>query len=122
MNTARVAVAALTLLLAAVHSYLGERYILIRLFRRADLPKLFGSEEFTRRTLRFAWHLTSVAYLGLAAVLLSLPLTGGAVSRAPAQTVAVTFAISAVVAIVGSKGRHLSWIVFLALAALAWYS
>ena len=24
------------------HSILGERYILIRLFRRQDLPKLFG--------------------------------------------------------------------------------
>ena len=122
MNTARVAVAALTLLLAAAHSYLGERYILIRLFRRADLPKLFGSEEFTKRTLRFAWHLTSVAYVGLAAVLVSLPLTGAGAARAPAQAVAVTFAISGVVAIVGSKGRHLSWIVFLVLAALAWYS
>jgi hypothetical protein len=57
--------ATLVLLLVAVHSYLGERYILIRLFRRADLPHLFGSDVFTGRTLGFAWHLTSVAWLGL---------------------------------------------------------
>lgn len=37
---------------------------LVRLFRRADLPHLFGSDLFTRRTLRLAWHLTSVARLG----------------------------------------------------------
>ena len=39
------------------HSYLGEHYILIRLFRRDGIPTLFGSPEFTIRTLRFAWHL-----------------------------------------------------------------
>jgi len=35
------------------HSYFGERYLLMRLFRRNDLPKLFGSTDFTVRTLRF---------------------------------------------------------------------
>jgi hypothetical protein len=96
-----VAEAALVLavLLAAAHSYLGERYILVRLFRRADLPKLFGGTEFTTRTLRFAWHLTSVAWIGLAAA---------------------TFATSGLAALVGSRGRHLAWIAFLAIAALVW--
>jgi len=46
--------ASLATLLAAAHSYLGERYILIRLLRREDLPKLFGGVEFTKHTLRFA--------------------------------------------------------------------
>lgn len=54
--------------LGAAHSVLGERYILMRLFRRADLPHLFGSDDFTKRTLRFAWHLTTVAWSGMAAV------------------------------------------------------
>ena len=59
----------LAVLLAAAHSYLGERYILIRLFRREDLPKLFGGgTEFTTRTLRFAWHLTSVAWIAFLAI------------------------------------------------------
>jgi hypothetical protein len=31
------------------HSCLGERAILIRLFRRPNLPRLFGSDVFTRR-------------------------------------------------------------------------
>ena len=57
--------AGLVLLVGLAHSYLGERYILIRLFRRSDLPHLFGSDVFTRRTLRFAWHLTTVAWWGL---------------------------------------------------------
>lgn len=122
MNPARVAVAILTLLLAGAHSYLGERYILMRLFRRNDLPRLFGGEEFTRHTLRFAWHLTSVAYIGLAAVLVLLPSLGDAPPSAPAQAVAATFGVSGVVALLGSRGRHLSWIVFFVIAALAWWA
>lgn len=55
-----------------VHSVLGERYILVRLFRRTDLPKLFGDTTFTTRTLRFAWHITTVAWWGFAAILLML--------------------------------------------------
>jgi hypothetical protein len=48
------------------HSVLGERYILMRLFRHTDLPKLFGGTEFTIRALRFAWHLTTIAWWGAA--------------------------------------------------------
>jgi hypothetical protein len=102
----------LAVLLAAAHSFLGERYILIRLFRRDDLPKLLGGTEFTKGTLRFAWHLTSVAWIGLAAALVA--------PRRVAEVVALTFGISGLVAFAGSRGRHLSWIVFFAIAALAW--
>jgi hypothetical protein len=102
----------LAILLAAAHSYLGERYILTRLFRRQDLPKLFGGTEFTTRTLRFAWHLTSVAWIGLGATLVRP-------SRV-AEAVALTFGLSGLAALVGSRGRHLSWIAFFAIAALAW--
>ena len=63
--------AILILAIALAHSYLGERYILIRLFRQ-PLPKLFGSDDFTKRTLRFAWHVTSIAWLGFAALLLQV--------------------------------------------------
>ncbi len=69
MSVALLIAAALLVAIAAAHSLLGERYILMRLFRRGPLPKLFGSDWFTRRTLRFAWHLTSVAWLGFAALL-----------------------------------------------------
>src|SRR3990170_5805876 len=72
MNVSLYVAAFLIAGVSLAHSYLGERYILIRLFRRNDLPKLFGSSEFTVRTLRFAWHITSIAWLGLAAILLLL--------------------------------------------------
>lgn len=118
MRTALYVAAFLILSLGVAHSYLGERYLLRRLFRREDLPKLFGSVEFTTRTLRFAWHVTSIAWLGLGAVLLIL-------ARPPVSTAAlglavgVTFLVQFLVALVGSRGRHYSWLAFLVIGVLA---
>ena len=114
-----LAAAGLASLLALAHSYLGERYILMRLFRRDVLPELFGGTEFTKRTLRFAWHLTSIAWLSLAAILVKL--NSHVPGRAELGLLLVgTFGVSGLVAFVGSRGRHLAWVVFVAIAALAW--
>jgi hypothetical protein len=112
--------ACLCIALALAHLYLGERYILIRLFRRADLPKLFGGTEFTLRTLRFAWHLTSVAWLGGAALFVHLA-QGSISSAAVAAVLAVVFLVSAAVALFASRGRHLVWPVFLVIGLIALY-
>ena len=113
--------AALLVVIAAAHSYLGERYILIRLFRRENLPKVRGSEWFTRQTLRFAWHITSVAWLGFAAILVALA-RYSVPSVSVARIVGATFLVSAAMSGFGSKGRHYSWIVFLAIGLLAWFA
>jgi hypothetical protein len=121
MNTLLYIAASLVVAVGIAHSYLGERYILIRLFRRKDLPKLFGSTAFTMRTLRFAWHITSIAWLGLAGVLVVLanpPASSGALGL----VVGCTFLAHGVVALAGSRGRHLSWPVFLAIGILAIYA
>ena len=100
----------LIVLIGFAHSYLGERYILIRLFRH-PLPELFGSDDFTRKTLRFAWHITTVAWLGFGAILLQIhrdDLSRGSILGA----IGITFGITAAIALVASRGRHLSWIVF----------
>jgi len=112
MNIPLTIAAAIFLLLGIAHSYLGERYILIRLFRRHDLPKLFGSDVFTRRTLRMAWHLTTVTCLGFAALLLAVAATGtsGPSPRLIGLIIAGTSLAGTVVAGVGTRGRHLSWL------------
>ena len=121
MNTLPLIGATLILLLGAVHSYLGERYILIRLFRRTDLPHLFGSDVLTKRTLRFAWHLTTVAWLGLGVFFIMIADPALVLSRTEVGAVlATTAAVSAVVALIGSRGRHLAWLVFAVVAVAAW--
>jgi hypothetical protein len=102
------------------HSILGERYILIRLFRRADLPKLFGGTEFTARTLRFAWHLTTIAWWGAAALFCYMA-RGQLSSASVAAVLAGVFLASAAVTLVASRGRHLAWPVFLTIGVIALY-
>lgn len=121
MNFYFVVAASLILAIGVAHSWLGERYILMRLFRRQNIPHLLGSDVFTKRTLRFAWHLTTVFWVGIAAMLLilaSYPLDASA--RMLSRVIAATFLVSAVAALVGSRGRHLSWVVFLLIAGMVW--
>ena len=99
------------------HSYLGERYILMRLFRRGDLPKLFGNDDFTVRTLRLAWHLTTVAWWGFAAILILLA-NPSVEASAVGFVIGTTFVLHFAIAIYGSRGKHLSWLVFLAIGVL----
>jgi len=101
------AAAALIALLGLAHSVLGERYILIRLFRR-DLPKLFGGVEFTRRTLRFAWHLTTVVAWGISILLIQLD--GSPSPQDLARTLGWTFLVSGLLPLVHTRGRHLAWV------------
>lgn len=111
--------AALVFLLGAAHSILGERYILVRLFRRADLPRLFGGTAFTTRTLRFAWHFTTVLAWGMAALLWQLG-HGHGDDRSLAMTLAITFFVSALLPLVITRGRHLSWVVLVVAGSLVW--
>jgi len=113
--------ATLTVLIGAAHSYLGEQYILVRLFRRSDLPQLFGSDTFTKQTLRFVWHLTTIAWIGLASVvLIGVVVPSSEQISAILKAISITFFISSVVTLVASKGRHFAWIVFLAISVLVW--
>src|SRR5258708_4429486 len=93
--------AALTFGVGVAHSVLGERYILVRLFRRPDLPKLFGGTEFTTRTLRLAWHATTIAWWGAAAFFWSMA-QGWLPSAIAAPILAVVFLASAALAAVVS--------------------
>jgi len=97
-----------------VHSVLGERYLLRRLFRLDNLPHLFGSDAFTKGTLRFAWHITTFCWFGFAALLLLLP-----DSTALLLIVGLIFFASGVLSAYYTKGKHLSWLVFFAISALS---
>lgn len=108
--------ATLAIAIGLVHSYLGEKYLLIRLFRQ-PLPKLFGDDHFTKQTIRFVWHVLSIAWFGFAAmlVLLNSPET----SRSSLlMVIAATFAVTGLIALLASRAKHLSWLVFGAISAL----
>lgn len=115
MDWRLVAAACLTAVLALAHSVLGERFILRRLMHR-DLPHLFGGDAFTKRTLRFAWHALTIAWIGIAAILVWAP---GAVT---VSITLVVLAATALITVTVSRGQHLSWVVDLVvIALLSWW-
>lgn len=112
--------ATLLFLIGIIHSVLGERYILIRLFRTDKVPHLFGSDLFTKGTLRFAWHMTTIGWWGFAWLLLAVA-SGSDIQHAVLQTVAVVFLLTGVLAFAFTRGRHISWLVFWSVAGLSYY-
>jgi hypothetical protein len=113
--------AVLIFLTGCAHSYLGERYLLMRLFSRGNLPKLLGGTEFTQGTLRFVWHITTVAWWAIA-LLLVLAHSGPLSTAGVLHVIAGAAVASATLPIFFTRGKHLSWVVFLVVAALVLYS
>lgn len=112
--------AVLLLFIGVVHSYLGERYILTRLLK-TELPKLFGSDIFTKQVLRFAWHLTTVAWFGFAAILIILAFEMPDFFTALLYITSVVFFVSGAMSFGYTKGRHYSYIVFWFVAGICAY-
>jgi hypothetical protein len=111
----------LAIAVGLVHSFLGERYILSRLFRRDNLPQLFGGTEFTTRTLRFAWHITTIAWWGFAAILFQLA-NGSLSAQSVALATGLTFMATGLVTLVISRAKHLAWPVFLFIGCVGLYA
>jgi len=110
---------ALALLVLGVgHSYLGERFVLAPILRLPNLPKLSGSTRFMQQILRLAWHVTSVAWFGLAGIVVMLaypPLD----SRAVAVAVGITSLASLLSVFVFTRGKHvIAWVLFLLTSAV----
>jgi hypothetical protein len=115
--------ALLVVVVGLAHSILGERYILVRLFRRTDLPRIFGSAEFTVQTIRFAWHITTVAWFGFAALLFTIA-QGQLTPVAAARIIGITSMVSRLLPLIVTRGKHLSWVVLFTIGGicLAWAS
>ena len=111
--------AALMFVTGLAHSCLGERYLLMRLFKRDNLPKLLRDAAFTKGTLRFVWHLTTVAWWGLAYIVFSAAQSELTAART-LRAIAVVALVSGLFPLFFTRGRHLAWIVFFVVGALLW--
>lgn len=108
----------LLIFIGFVHSYLGEKYLLMPLFKQDSLPKLYGSDWFAKRVLRFAWHLTTIAWWGFAAIFYLLTNSRENLQGQILLVLAIVFAVSGVVSFVFSQGKHLSWLLFMGVAII----
>lgn len=97
--------------LALAHSWLGEKDILQPLLAderwETDIPR-----RAMEVILRFAWHLTSIAWMGLAAIVVQIDV---------ALAVGTTALLSAITIFVSLRG-HLAWPLFALVAFAAFLS
>lgn len=103
------------------HSYLGERYLLGRLDRHGDLPRAFRNPVFVLRVMRLAWHITSIAWFGFAALLVLIahpPVSAEGIG----SVIGIVFLVHGAVSLVVARGRHLSWVLFLLVGALTLFA
>jgi hypothetical protein len=104
------------------HSYLGERWILIPLFRSDGVPKTpIGDVQDTRRMIRFTWHSFTVIACSSAALFLALSagIFGG--GWTVVRVMAMYWALFAVVVLLLSRGRHRAWLLGSLVAIAAWW-
>ena len=115
VKTTLAAAAIVLVVTAVVHTVVGEA-VWIRHLPRFEAPPLPFGSELAKRTIRVTWHLASVLALGFAALAWEL-------ARRPPDpfvttTLAVTFAVSALLVLAFTRGKHPGWIAIGAAAIL----
>ena len=111
----------LTVILAIVHSALGE-LLIFRHLRHSPCFTLAEGPLKKRHlnTLWSTWHLISIFGLGFAAILMWLAQSDVAQDKSVGilLIIGVSFLISAAFWLWGTKGKHPAWFVLLAIAIL----
>lgn len=121
MNVFLLIAGLLSAIIGVAHSVLGEKLLLRPLFECGEVPKLLGSTLFAHRTLRFAWHLTTVLLVAIGTVVMGIAVSPPDTGQVwILQSLAATFTVCSLLSLIGARGRHFSWWVFFIIAALLW--
>jgi hypothetical protein len=119
VNTCLVVATVLAVLVGVIHSVLGERLI----FRHQ--PRVDRNARRHRRPfdiLWATWHIASVLGLAMAAVLWKLAAVPepSALREFLLLAIALAYAASGVLVLVGTRGRHPGWAGLIGVAVLVW--
>lgn len=121
MNVFLIIAGILTIFLGLAHSILGEKLLLGPLFQQSELPKLRGSTSFAQKTLRFAWHITTLLLVGIGVAVIA-----SSQAKLQPQTLwnlrvfSIMFALCGFISLIASRAKHFSWFVFLIIAVTIW--
>ena len=122
MNGYLLLAGSLAILLGLVHSVLGETFVFQKLRDRQSHAWLTRINELPIRSIRIlwaSWHVVTVfgCGFGLMMIWLAYATTQDSIA-ALLKILFVTIFISALVVLVGTKGRHPGWFVLLIISSL----
>lgn len=124
LSTAYSAAAILAIVVALVHSILGEIIIFRRLRKPGRVIPTDGGERLRGSNVRIlwaSWHVLTVFGLGMAAILLRLASSARTVEHdVVAQAIALSMLGGSLLVLVGTRGRHPGWVGLLGVAVLIW--
>ena len=119
MNYYIFTAAIITALICLVHSVLGELWLIGPLLKSPlnieshfNSPKEFQKESFIKGTIRLAWHITSILGLCLSLLLWQASVRG--YETIHLYLIASTFFVGTLMSLFWTRGKHLSWLAFLA--------
>jgi hypothetical protein len=114
MNTYLLAAGVVAIGVGAIHSLLGEILIFRHLRDKTIVPALSAPPLRERhvRILWASWHIPTVFSWAFAALILNV----STLERAAI----LAFFTSAILVLIGTKGRHPGWVGLLAVAVLIW--
>lgn len=118
MNMLFVAAAVFLIAISLAHSLLGERLMLLPLFQKTSV-ELSHKKPYMKPMLRFAWHITTIAWWGLTLVIIDFAGIENP-SHLTVHAIAATSIVTALIIFCFSRRRHFAWIVFLAIAGYLW--
>jgi len=109
--------AAITIIcVGLVHSMLGERKVITPLNEAQALT------AYHRRLIRVSWHVVTLFWFAIAAHLIAMHVWPGQERRSFLVIMMAIFGFMAILALIASKGRHISYLGFGAATAFLFLS
>lgn len=118
MNVFFLTAAIMLSMLGIAHSILGEKLLLIPLSNEKSVV-LFRRRPYAVPVMRFAWHITSIAWWGMALIIIDFAKVENPLLFS-VHALAATFALTGIIILAFSKGRHAAWFFFLMIAGCLW--
>lgn len=103
---------------SAMHSFVGGKRLIDPICSLPDLPIILGSRRNAELTLKFGWHFLSLFWLLLAGYLIALQLAVSDFEKVFTAALGCIFLLCGLIAVIASRGRHLSWVFFLPLSTI----
>ncbi|MBI9075957.1 MAG: hypothetical protein JEZ02_11130 [Desulfatibacillum sp.] len=118
MSPLLMTAAILLVAIGLAHSVLGERFLIAPLLADRNM-KIFNKAPLAKNILRFAWHITTVAWWGMAVAVWDLS-GKTAVNSLTVYGFVAAFVVTGVMILAWTRGKHVAWIVFFAIAGCLW--